>query len=163
MICAKGIAQKTKVEFYAMPLGTFFSSFLASWLNPEAGELERVPQAAPQWEFILWPVGGGWPAMLHHHIAPQVSFLVGFLCRFLCLQRWGVLRGLSACPLVVIYSCFHLTHGSFTELFSNNLILKWCKMGEKGKARSSCMLKNESQWLTGWKPGIGLFTPQHAA
>lgn len=57
----------------------------------------------------------------------------------------GVLRGLSACPLVVIYSCFHLTHGSFTEPFSNNLILKWCNTREKGKARSSCMLKNESQ------------------
>lgn len=87
----------------------------------------------------------GWPAMLHHHIAPQVWLLVGFLCRFLCLQRWWMLRGLSACPLVVIYSCFHLTHGSFTEPFSNNLILKWCNTREKGKARSSCMLKNESQ------------------
>lgn len=145
MICAKGIAQKTKVEFYAMPLGTFFSSFLASWLNPEAGELERVPQAAPQWAFILWPVilwvaSDAAPPHCTPGLAPGgISLQV-----FVSAEMGGVLRGLSACPLV-IYSCFHLTHGSFTEPFSNNLILKWCNTREKGKARSSCMLKNESQ------------------
>lgn len=74
------------------------------------------------------------------------------------------LRGLFACPLLVIYRCFHLTHGSFAGPFSKNLILKWCKTGEKGKGKILVYVKMGRPVINGLKTLEKiLLIPQHSA
>lgn len=53
VICTNGTAQKTKVEFYVVPCGDFFTSFIPSWVNPEAEGLE----CCVMWH-IVWLVSG---------------------------------------------------------------------------------------------------------
>jgi len=129
-LCFVLTAQKTKVQFYVVPRGAFFTSFLSCWVSPEAGGW--------RWSCKLLCGGGTLPGLSVGMASCAVCCAPGLASGGISQQlrvsaEMVGAQGTVCCLLLVIYRCFHLTHGSFTGPFYKNL--KWCKTGGKEKGK----------------------------